>query len=127
MYMKSKDIGYLLIGGAMVYFLTQRSQAPIYRPQYQQLPPPPPRNRAAEYQAWISLVLNTYGAIADLWQPGGPFHNTGVTLNDAGANYTGGNSNQFSNVAGRSIRGRMLPRITNSRTKRHLPGRKVYL
>ena len=69
------------------------------------------RNRAAEFQAWINLVLSTYGNIAALWQPGGPFYNQGIPQNP-GANYSGGMPD-YSQVTGPRLRGRtcrFLPR-----------------
>lgn len=117
--MKSKEIGYLLMGGALIYFLTQQQRQPYLAPQYQQLPPAPPRSRAAEYQAWINLVLGTFGNVAALWQPGGPFYNSGINPNDVSANYTTTGWNNYSNV-GRA------PRI-RGRTCRMLPGKRIYL
>ncbi|MEL6394201.1 MAG: hypothetical protein AAFR97_15775 [Bacteroidota bacterium] len=111
--MKSKDIGYILLGAAAVYFLTQ-SNRPRYAPPFYQAPPPPPRNRAAEYQAWINLILQTYGNVAALWQPGGPFYNQGIPQNP-GSNFTG-DLPDYSNVAGTRLGGRSC---------RYLPSRRL--
>ncbi len=71
-----KLIGILLIGGAAVWYLTKQRQQPIripanYNPN--QVPPQPQTNTPA-WQNWVNVVIATYGAVAWLWQPGGPFY-----------------------------------------------------
>lgn len=109
--MKNKELGYLLIGGAVVFLLTQNRRPQYVAPQFRQLPPPPPRNRAAEYQAWINLILQTYGNISALWAPGGPFYNAGVNPADAGANWNGTGNFDPGGIAGRPRRKRLLRTI----------------
>lgn len=74
---KSKNNNLITLGliGVGVYLLTKQ-QTPRYNyyPQYPQIPPAPPPG-TAQWQQWVSLVVNTVGAVANLWAPGGPFHN----------------------------------------------------
>lgn len=71
--MKNKDLGLIILGVAAWMMLRRRQ--PATNPQFQNVPPPPPRNNAAAYQQWIQTIIGTYGTIAALWQPGGPFYN----------------------------------------------------
>lgn len=71
--MKNKDLGLIVLGVA-AFMMLRRRQQPAYS-QFQNVPPPPPRNNSAAYQQWIQTIIGTYGTIAELWQPGGPFYN----------------------------------------------------
>lgn len=69
----------LLAGvGLLGWALLKRSQ-PDPRNWQQYLPPQPPPpsqgGNAQEWQQWINLAMNTFGQVASLWQPGGPFYN----------------------------------------------------
>ncbi len=71
--MKQKQlIGMILLGGLAAYLLT-RQQAPQYRGPYQNIPPPPPQS-SPNFQVWVNTILQTFGQVADLWKPGGPFY-----------------------------------------------------
>lgn len=70
---EKKNLGMILIGVA-AFMLINRKPQPQYRPQFQNVPPPP-RNNPQRFSQWANLILQTYGDIAELWQPGGPFHN----------------------------------------------------
>lgn len=71
-------MGMLLIGLAAVLLLTQRKQTPVYQ-NYPQIPPSPPQSNAQAWQEWASAIIATYGNVAQLWQPGGPFYNVNST------------------------------------------------
>lgn len=61
--------------GLGVYLLSRRTPPPYnYYPQYPQIPPAPPTG-TQQWQQWVSLVVNTFGTVANLWAPGGPFYN----------------------------------------------------
>ena len=70
--MKDKNLKYLLFGGLLVYFFTRRSQ-PVYT-HYPQVPPAPPRNNQQAWVNWVGSIIDVYGAVATLWEPGGPFY-----------------------------------------------------
>lgn len=72
--MKNKDLGFILAGVAVFMLLNQRKQYNQYQ-NYPYVPPQPPRNNAAAWQQWAQAIIGTYGMVAELWQPGGPFHN----------------------------------------------------
>lgn len=43
---------------------------------FQNFPAPPPSTaNQGQWQAWVALALNTFGEVAALWEPGGPFYN----------------------------------------------------
>ena len=69
-------LGMLLLGGLAVYYFSQQ-QRPTYTGPYQNVPPPPPQN-SPNYQAWVTTILQTFGQVADLWKPGGPFYKTNI-------------------------------------------------
>ena len=71
--MKNKEIGYVLIGVA-AFMLLQGQNRSTYAPQFQNAPPMPQTNTAQAWQNWINAVVNLYGNVAALWQPGGPFY-----------------------------------------------------
>lgn len=66
-------IGLVLLGGAALYFLMKQQQ-PQYAGPYTNIPPPPPTS-SANYQIWVDTILKTFGTVASLWAPGGPFYN----------------------------------------------------
>lgn len=71
--MKNKQlIALALLGGAAALYLMNQ-QPPRYTGQYANIPPPPPRN-SPNYQQWVQTILQTFGQVADLWKPGGPFY-----------------------------------------------------
>jgi len=78
--MKKKDntLAYIIIGvGALLLLSRNRAtQTTQTQPRYnfQNIPPPPPPNQAAAFQMWAQTILNSYGQIAELWKPGGPFY-----------------------------------------------------
>ena len=63
--------------GAYLFLQNQRQyQNPPqnWAPQYQQAIPAPPPPSTPEWQNWARFVLETYGNVIQLWQPGGPFY-----------------------------------------------------
>lgn len=76
--MKQKQlIGLAVLAGLAYYLYTKQQQAPRYTGQYQNIPPPPPR-ASPNYQVWVNTILQTFGKVADLWKPGGPFYKSQV-------------------------------------------------
>lgn len=74
--MKSNDkklLGLVLLGGAALYYFMQQSR-PQYVGPYSNIPPPPPP-ASPNYQVWVDAILKTFGQVASLWAPGGPFYN----------------------------------------------------
>lgn len=74
--MKNKQLAYIILGvGA--FLLLSKKQNYSYQPRpynyYPNIPPPPP-NTAQAFSNWVNAILNSYGAVADLWEPGGPFY-----------------------------------------------------
>lgn len=61
--------------------------------QYQQ---PPPKNTPA-WTAWAQGIINTFGVVANLWAPGGPFYKQNITPEQA---VEIGSGQQYANVAG---------------------------
>lgn len=62
--------------GVLVWALMKPKPNPNQWQQY--LPPPPQQtggSNAQEWQSWINLAVNTFGNVASLWAPGGPFYN----------------------------------------------------
>lgn len=71
--MKQKQLIGLAILGGLAYYLATRNQTPVYRGQYSNIPPPPPPS-SPNFQIWVNTILQTFGQVADLWKPGGPFY-----------------------------------------------------
>lgn len=69
---KNQVLGLVLLGGIALYYFMQQ-QRPVYTGPYQNVPPPPPQN-SPNYQVWVNTILQTFGQVADLWKPGGPFY-----------------------------------------------------
>lgn len=75
--MKQKQlIGVALLAG-LAYYLYSQQQTTRYTGAYQNVPPPPPRT-SPNYQVWVNTILQTFGQVADLWKPGGPFYKSQV-------------------------------------------------
>ena len=77
--MKNKQLAYIILGVGAFLLLSQKQRPPYQTGPYNYYPnippPPPPRpNTAQAFSDWVSAILNSYGAVADLWQPGGPFY-----------------------------------------------------
>lgn len=100
--MKGNELGMLAIGAAAILLLTGSSRQQAYAPQFQHIPPMPPRSNAQEYAAWANAIIATFGNIAALWQPGGPFYgqNQSDTLNTAQYDPNNPFMGSYSNVAG---------------------------
>jgi len=81
---KSKDNKIMILGLLAVgYLLLKKQQTPYnYYQQYPYIPPAPPQNTPA-WQQWVSVIVGTFGAVANLWAPGGPFHNQPITQDQA--------------------------------------------
>lgn len=71
--MKQKQLIGLAILAGLAYYLTTRNQQPVYRGPYSNIPPPPPPT-SPNFQVWVNTILQTFGQVADLWKPGGPFY-----------------------------------------------------
>lgn len=68
----------LAVGGLLLYsqLQAQKKYAPPTQENFNNFPPPPPPGEnQSTWQNWIALALNTFGDIAELWGPGGPFYN----------------------------------------------------
>lgn len=46
---------------------------PNYNPGFQDVPRPPQESNVQKWKNWASSVVNLYGDVKELWQPGGPF------------------------------------------------------
>jgi len=44
-----------------------------YYPNFPQVPPKP--STPQQIQQWINSIVQTFGTVSSLWQPGGPFYN----------------------------------------------------
>lgn len=76
--MKNKQVIGLAVLGALAFYLYSQQQQTRYTGQYQNIPPPPPPS-SPNYQVWVNTILQTFGQVADLWKPGGPFYKQPVT------------------------------------------------
>lgn len=72
---KKQDKTLLYVGiGALALVLLNRQQQPPPPPvYYPQVPPAPPRGSQA-FGNWVKTIIDIYGDVASLWQPGGPFY-----------------------------------------------------
>lgn len=85
--MKPKQIIGLAVLAGLAYYLYSQQQAPRYTGPYQNIPPPPPQS-SPNYQVWVNTILQTFGQVADLWKPGGPFYKSQVPPPTGGASPT---------------------------------------
>jgi hypothetical protein len=67
----------LILGGVAAYYFLNQKQTQSYAPKYSNLPPPPAPT-SPNYQVWVDSILKTFGAVSDLWKPGGPFYKQNV-------------------------------------------------
>ena len=74
--------------GAYLVTRPKNTLPPPPPPPFYQLPPPPPQNTPA-WQTWTLNIINLYGAVAPLWQPGGPFYKQPITPQQAQQIQTG--------------------------------------
>lgn len=70
-------LGLVILGGAAAWYFMNQQQQPQYTGQYSNIPPPPPQS-SPNYQAWVNTILQTFGQVADLWKPGGPFYKSNI-------------------------------------------------
>lgn len=73
--MSNRTIGFIVLGGAVAWYLWESGQfgGTRYSEQFAPVPPPPPPS-APGFQDWVNGILAAYGQIKDLWMPGGPFY-----------------------------------------------------
>lgn len=81
-------LGTLLLAGVGILILKKKSTPYPYH-NFPTVPPAPPA-QTPEWQNWVSAILNTFGEVAELWQPGGPFYNQGQGSGDDIFDYTPG-------------------------------------
>lgn len=67
-----KFIGFALLGVAALLFLRQ-SRKP-YTPQQTYVPPRPQSNIPGAISQWVQTMVQVFGNVRELWQPGGPFY-----------------------------------------------------
>lgn len=72
-----------LIGFA-AWQLLKPKKAPPTTQNFQQMPPAPPPGTPA-WQMWAQGIVNVFGSVAQLWQPGGPFYNQPISQEQAQA------------------------------------------
>jgi len=71
--------------GAVAYFMSNKEgNKPAYNPtaNFANEIGPAPAPNTPQWQTWVGAAINLYGAVDDLWEPGGPFHNNNVTQLD---------------------------------------------
>lgn len=80
------NTGLLLIGVAAILLLSRQQGGQSqggFNPGSSYVPPMPDRRiNPQAFQVWVQSILNTYGAVSELWQPGGPFYNAPVDIQD---------------------------------------------
>jgi hypothetical protein len=86
-----------IIGFAAWQLLRKPAAATTAPHSYTQYPPPPPRQNNQEWVIWVQGILNTFGAVSQLWAPGGPFHGKNISQEQA---LEIGSGQQYANVAG---------------------------
>ncbi len=85
-------VGLLLAAG---YLLMQKKAVPYnHYQQYPYIPPAPPPN-TPQWQQWVSAIVGTFGAVANLWAPGGPFYQSGLSQSQAIEIGTGQNYDDY--------------------------------
>lgn len=78
--MKKDTLILVAFGFAALYLLQQNRQpAPQYYPNYPQIPQAPPRTNGAAFAQWVNSILQIYGNVRQLWEPGGPFYKEQIT------------------------------------------------
>jgi len=77
-----KKIAIAALIGAGIYMLTRPRTAPPTPANFQQIPPAPPP-QTQQWGQWVEGVLATFGNVAQLWQPGGPFYQQPITQQQA--------------------------------------------
>lgn len=79
--MNKKTLAYVILGGAAVLLLTRRgnAQVPPRNINVTPPPPPPPSNNANAWAMWAQTIMQAYGNVAALWQPGGPFYRNNIS------------------------------------------------
>ncbi|MCB0707417.1 MAG: hypothetical protein KDC34_19005 [Saprospiraceae bacterium] len=80
---KDKTILALAVGGLFAYVLLKPKKGFSgsgfnYYQNYPDVPPAPTHNNNA-FLAWAQTIVGLFGTVASLWEPGGPFHNSGIT------------------------------------------------
>jgi len=74
---KNSQLFTLALVGVGVYLLMKGSNTPPHY-NYPQIPPAPPPN-TQQWQQWVAVIAQTFGTVADLWAPGGPFYKQPIT------------------------------------------------
>lgn len=75
-------------GGFIIYqqFSKNNNQNQGYSP-YPTTPnvpmQPNPITNASAWQSWVSAIIGVFGTAVELWQPGGPFYNSGISQQEA--------------------------------------------
>lgn len=77
--MKKDNTGTWILIGLGVFLLLQQRQVTTYPPgqyPYQNFPniPQAPSTKGQAFQQWAQSIVNLYGNIKALWEPGGPFY-----------------------------------------------------
>lgn len=85
--MKSNQTALVILGVAAVWYLSSRNRttqpAQPFVPYQSYIPPQPPPSNAQAWSQWVNAIVGSYGAVASLWQPGGPFFQQPVTQQQA--------------------------------------------
>ncbi len=76
---KDNTTAYLLLGIAAVLFITRQQPQQQHYPNYPAIPPAPPRSNGHAWADWARSIVQIYGNVATLWQPGGPFYRVNQT------------------------------------------------
>ncbi len=74
---KDNTTAYLLLGLAALLILSRRQ--PQHYQNYPTVPPAPPRSNGQAWADWARNIIQIYGNVASLWQPGGPFYQVNQT------------------------------------------------
>jgi hypothetical protein len=76
--MKKKDNTILALAIAVGVFLLTSGRTSNQVPSSGSIPPPPPPQQPDYYTAfknWAQAILDIFGDMRELWEPGGPFYN----------------------------------------------------
>lgn len=63
-----------VIGLGLVVFLMMNRARPPYLPQQSYVPPRPVNQTPQAIAAWVTSMIQIFGNVRELWQPGGPFY-----------------------------------------------------